>query len=126
MSSIKKLSALCVLSASACTDAPRECGGQTLAGLRIQAAGKYEVVYTDQLPRGTLGRTEKLDKDGPAIVFVASDVNRITRDGAESHELACHVLHNVPHPVKPPKSNHTTPDRSGLDYWDRLRLGMPQ
>jgi hypothetical protein len=107
-----------------CTDAPRECGGQSLEALRAQIKTPYEVIYTTDLPRGTFGRTIKLDKDGPAIVFVASDANRITRDGALSHELACHVLGNVSHPIKPPPSNLAKPDRGA--QWDRMKMGAPQ
>lgn len=119
--SMKRLSVLLLL--AGCTDAPAECGGQTLEALRAQAKGRYEVVYTDTLPRGTMGRTVKLDANGPALVFVASDVNRITRDGTEAHEIACHVLGNVPHPVKPPPSNIAKPDRGAR--WDRIKMGAP-
>ena len=117
-------SALLLLLLSSCTDAPSECGGQTLEALRTQAAGRYQVVYTDQLPRGTYGRTVKLDKDGPAIVYVASDMNRISRDGAEAHEVGCHVIGDVSHPVKPPPSNIAVPDRGR--FWDRQKLGAPE
>ena len=51
-----------------CTDAPSECGGQTLEALRAQIKTPYEVIYTKYLPRGTLGRTMRLG-DGPAIVY---------------------------------------------------------
>jgi len=104
-----------------CTDAPN---GQSLESLKAEAAGKYEVIYTDTLPRGTLGRTVKLDKDGPALVYIASDMNRVSRDGALTHELYYHVLRNETHPPKPPKSNIAKP--IGPGYWDRLYMGMPQ
>jgi len=107
-----------------CTDAPSECGGQSLEALRAQIKTPYEVIYTDSLPRGTLGRTTRLDANGPALVYIASDANRITRDGVLAHELACHVLGNVSHPPKPPASNIAVPDRGR--FWDRQRLGAPE
>ena len=106
-----------------CTDAPAECGGQSLEALRAQIKTPYEVIYTDQLPRGTLGRTTRMG-DGPAIVEIANDANRFTRDGALAHELSCHVLHNISHPPKPPPSNIAVPDRGAM--WDRMKMGMPQ
>ena len=106
-----------------CTDAPAECGGQSLEALRAQIKPPYEVIYTDSLPRGILGTTVRLN-DGPAIVYIAADQNRISRDGALSHELACHVAHNISHPPKPPKSNIAVPDRGAM--WDRMKMGMPQ
>jgi len=106
-----------------CTDAPAECGGQTLEVLRAQIKTPYEVIYTNDLPRETLGTTVRLG-DGPALVYIASDANRITRDGVLAHELACHVLGNVSHPPKPLKSNIAVPDRGR--FWDRLRMGAPE
>ena len=104
-----------------CTDAPN---GQSLESLKAEAAGKYEVIYTDTLPRGTLGRTVKLDTNGPALVFIASDMNRISRDGALSHELYYHVLRDVSHPPPPPRSNVAVPDRGRM--WDRMKMGAPE
>jgi len=115
---------LLVIALCGCTDAPNECGGQSLEALRAQIKTPYEVIYTDQLPRGALGRTTRLDADGPAIIYIASDANRITRDGALAHELGCHVLHNYRHPPKPPKSNIAVPDRGRM--WDRMKMGMLQ
>ena len=106
-----------------CTDAPAECGGQTLEALRAQIKTPYEVIYTDSLPRGVLGQTVRMD-GGPAIISIASDTNRITRDGILAHELACHVQRNISHPPKPPKSNIAVPDRGRM--WDRLRMGAPE
>ncbi len=111
---------LCLL--TGCTDAPSECGGQSLEALRAEIPPeRYEVIYTD-LPRGVRGSTIRLG-DGPAIVYVEQRQNRISRDGALSHELACHVLHQVPHPPKPPVSNIAVPDRGRA--WNRLRMGAP-
>ena len=77
----------------------------------------------DTLPRGVLGTTIRLN-DGPAIVYIASDTNSITRDGTLAHELACHVARNISHPPKPPPSNLAKPDRGAM--WDRMKMGMPQ
>ena len=118
---MRKLIVLLLL--AGCTDAPAECGGQSLEALRAQIKTPYEVIYTDQLPRGTLGTTVRL-QDGPAIVYIASDLNSISRDGALSHELACHVLGRVSHPPKPPKSNIAVPDRGRM--WDRMKMGAPE
>ena len=107
-----------------CTDAPAECGGQTLEALQATPMPPFKVVYTSDLPRGTRGRTVQLEQGGPAIIFIASDQNRISRDGALSHELACHVLHSVSHPPKPPKSNIAVPDHGR--FWDRIRMGAPE
>lgn len=109
------------ISATGCTNAPN---GQSLEGLKAEAAGKYEVIYTDALPRGTLGRTVKLDTNGPALVYIASDMNSVSRDGALTHELYYHVLRDDSHPVRPPKSNIAVPDRGR--FWDRLKYGAPE
>ncbi len=111
---------LCLL--TSCTDAPSECGGQSLEALRAEAKGQYELIYTD-LPRGVRGQTYRLDR-GPAIVLVDRDMNRISRDGAEAHEISCHVLGNVRHPPKPPVSNIAVPDRGR--FWDRMKMGAPE
>ena len=97
--------------------------GQSLESLKAQAAGKYEVIYTDTLPRGTKGQTYRMG-DGPAIVVIASDMNKASRDGVLAHELRDHVLGNVSHPPKPPRPNVAVPDRGA--FWDRMKMGMPQ
>ena len=115
---MRKLIILLLL--AGCTDAPN---GQSLESLKAEAAGKYELVYTDTLPRGTKGQTYRMS-DGPAIVLIASDMNRASQDGALTHELYHHVLRNDSHPPKPPPSNIAVPDRGG--FWDRLRMGAPE
>src|SRR5436190_8941365 len=98
---------LCLL--TACTDAPQECGGQSLETLRASVTAPYEVIYTD-LPRGVRGQTYRMG-DGPAIVLIERDMNRVSRDGALAHELGCHVANTVSHPPKPAQSNVQKPDR---------------
>lgn len=104
-----------------CTDAPRECGGQSLDSLRATITTPYEVIEAD-LPRTVRGQTYRLG-DGPAIVLINRDMNRISRDGALAHELGCHVANMVSHPAKAAPSNVQKPDRGAM--WDRAKMGAP-
>lgn len=104
-----------------CSTEPSECN-VSLQELQAKITTPYEVIYTDTLPRGSNGMTMRLN-DGPAIVYVASDMNRYSREGALHHELCYHVLRNDIHPIVK-RSNIATPDRGAM--WDRIKMGAPQ